>query len=497
MKPGLQSLTVLMAGAATVLAFAPLEWFPLAFVGPAWLFWSWADVSPGRAAWLGFLFGLGLFGAGASWVYVSIHEFGNMPAPMAGLFVFLFVCYLSLYPAAAGWLQARLAAPGVVRLVVLAPALWVLAEWMRGWVMTGFPWLHLGYTQTGSPLLHLAPLVGVYGMSFAVALIAALLALLWRVRAGGRLLAVAVMTLILAGGLLADRLSFVQPAGGLFRVALVQGNVPLREKWRPGAVTRIMALYRDMSRPLVEQSDLIVWPEGAIPDYWQLHSHEVRQELPRRADGSRPDYLFGGIDLQADGHYYNAAIGLSDVETIHRKRHLVPFGEFLPFAPVLGWLIDYLHIPMSDFSAWDAYQPPPRLAGHRAGVNICYEDAFGEELTAMAANTAYLVNLSEDAWFGRSLAPHQRLQMARVRARETGRSFLRAANTGITAVIGPNGVISARLEPYQRSVLTATVQPMQGLTPYVRYGNAPVLLLLVVMVLAGITAGRPRPGRGS
>ena len=495
MKFPVGSIIVLLAGALLVLAYAPLEWFPLAFIAPAILFYHWSQATPAEAAWLGFLFGLGLFGAGASWVYVSVHEFGYMPAPMAAFFVFLFVCFLSLFPAMAGWLQARLAQPGLMRLLFTAPVLWVLFEWVRGWLMTGFPWLHLGYTQTGSPLMHLAPLLGVYGMSFFVAIIAGLLALLPHSVPVHRLLAVTAITLVFMGSWFAGRLEFVRPDGELFRVALVQANIPLVDKWKPGAATRITQLYQEMSRPVAEQSALIVWPEGAIPDGWQRNAARVEMGLPQRADGSRPDYLLGSIDMPDEGQYYNAAIGLSDKNSIYRKQHLVPFGEFLPFAGILGWLIDYLHIPMSDFSSWQGVQTPPILAGHRAGVSICYEDAFGEELIAAAGDSAYLVNLSEDAWFGDSLAPHQRLQMARVRARETGRSFLRAANTGITAVIAPTGEISARLEPFQRSVLTATVTPMSGLTPYVRYGNIPLLVLLGVWLLVGLMSGRERPGR--
>lgn len=491
------SIVVLLAGALLVLAYAPLEWFPLAFAAPAILFYRWSNATPAEAAWLGFLFGVGLFGAGASWVYVSVHEFGNMPAPMAAFFVFLFVCYLSLFPAMAGWMQARLAPPGITRLLLAAPSLWVLFEWLRGWLMTGFPWLHLGYTQTGSPLMHMAPLLGVYGMSFFVALIAGLLALLPRSAPVSRLLVVTSITAIFIVSWFAGHLQFVQPNGELFRVALVQANIPLQEKWQPGAAARITRLYQEMSRPVAEQSALIVWPEGAIPDGWQRHAALVEQGLPHRDDGSRPDYLLGSIDMPDDERYYNAAISLSGKTSIYRKQHLVPFGEFLPFAGILGWLIDYLHIPMSDFSPWKEAQVPPMLAGHPAGVNICYEDAFGEELAAAAGDSAYLVNLSEDAWFGDSLAPHQRLQMARVRARETGRSFLRAANTGITAVISPTGEVSARLDAFQRSVLTATVMPMSGLTPYVRYGNIPVLVLLCIWLLAGIMSGRVRPGRES
>jgi apolipoprotein N-acyltransferase len=327
--------------------------------------------------------------------------------------------------------------------------------------------------------------------------LAALLVVVVRQAAVPRLVAVSVLTLTLAVSWFAGRLEFVKPAGEMFRVALVQANIPLSEKWRPGAVLPISHIYRDLSHSVVEQSSLIVWPEGAIPESWQQNEQIVMQRLPTRKDGSRPDYLLGSIDMLPGQDYYNAAIGLSDTVSIYRKQHLVPFGEFLPFSPVLGWLINYLHIPMSDFSAWQQPQAAPVLAGYPAGVNICYEDAFGEEIIAAARISSYLVNLSEDAWFGDSLALPQRLQMARVRARETGRSFLRAANTGITAVITPDGEISARLEPFQRAVLTASVVPMSGLTPYVRFGNLPVLLLLTASLLLAVMSGRRQRARES
>ena len=221
-----QDVVILLSGAATVLAFAPFNVYPLAIALPAILFFFWSTASPGRAAWLGFLFGMGLFGAGASWVYVSIHEFGFMPAPMAAFFVLLFVGYLSLFPAAAGWLQGRISGPGYARLLFAAPVSWVLAEWLRGWLLTGFPWLHLGYSQSDSVLMNIAPLAGVYGMSLVVAILAALLAVIIHSRGNTRYTTLAVLAVLLVGSWLAGQLDFVRPDGERTRLALVQGNVP-------------------------------------------------------------------------------------------------------------------------------------------------------------------------------------------------------------------------------------------------------------------------------
>jgi apolipoprotein N-acyltransferase len=488
-NPRWQDATVLLAGAGLVLSFAPFAYYPLAIIFPAVLLFFWSKASPARSAWLGFLFGLGLFGAGASWVYVSIHEFGFMPAPLAAFLVFLFVAYLSLFPAAAGWLQARVMSPGVYRLLFAAPAFWVLMEWLRGWVMTGFPWLNLGYSQSNSLLMNLAPLTGVYGMSLLVAILAALVAAIVRAKGWHRLSAAALFAGIFLIGWAAGRVQFVFPAGTKVGIALLQGNVPLSEKWKPGASQKIISHYIDLSRSVVNDSAIIVWPEGAVPDSWQVVAPWLESELPQRHDGSLPDYLIGTIDSAESGNYYNAAISVSDTNNksvqneIYRKQHLVPFGEFLPLKPVLGWLIDYLKIPMSDFSSWQGVQPDIKLAGWPVAVSICYEDAFGEELATTVSGASFLINISEDAWFGDSLAPHQRLQMAQIRARESGRYFVRAANTGITAVINEKGEITSSLKQFTIGVLATSVVPMKGQTPFVRFGNSLFLGLLLLWFL--------------
>ena len=507
-NPRWQDAIVFFSGAGLVLAFAPAGLYPLAILLPAVLFFFWSNATPARAAWLGFLFGLGLFGVGASWVYVSIHEFGFMPAPMAAFLVFLFVVYLSLFPMVAGWLQARLVDNGFYRLLFAIPVCWVLAEWFRGWLMTGFPWLHLGYSQSSSVLMNLAPLIGVYGISFTVALLAALLVIVFHGRRKQKLLAVVCSAGIFIFSWLSGALQFVVPAGEKVDIALLQGNIALSEKWKQGASSKIIAHYIKLSKSVVDSSEVIVWPEGAVPDSWQRVSFWLQSQLPRRQDGSLPDYLIGTIDspqkhspTEGDS-YYNAAIVVSEAagentrNGIYRKQHLVPFGEFLPFKPVLGWLIDYLKIPMSDFSSWQGKQPDISLAGWPAAVSICYEDAFGEELATTVEDASFLVNVSEDAWFGDSLAPHQRLQMAQVRAREYGRYFVRSANTGVTAVINERGEVIASLEQFITAVLSSSVLPMTGQTPYVRFGNGLFLgLLLLWFLLLMLVSFRKQNGQ--
>lgn len=475
----------LLAGALLPLAFSPLDLFPLTLLSVAMLFTVWRGADPGRAAWRGFLFGLGMYGVGVSWVYVSLHDFGYMPAPLAGAAVALFVAGLALFPAALGALQAWLAhaAAPVLHGVLMLPALWVLFEWVRGWLFGGFPWLLLGYAQVDNPLAGYAPWIGVYGVSFAVALSAGLFA---QARLNPRkfwVLHLPLLVAIWAGGWAAGQVPWVHPVDAPLNVALIQGNVPLVLKWQPEERMAIVERYLRASEG-VTGADLVVWPEAAVPGYLDRIAPELLPQLDRLHAERDVDFVFGVLERDAVGAHYNSVLATGDTIATYRKRHLVPFGEFLPLPELFGGLIDYLKIPMSDFTPGADRQGPLPAAGQWLGVSVCYEDAFGEEIIGMLPRATVLVNLSEDAWFGNSLAPHQRIQMARMRALESGRPLLRAANTGPSVVIDHGGNIVARAPQFEAHTLSAVVQPMQGLTPYARFGNTPVVCACVLLVLA-------------
>jgi apolipoprotein N-acyltransferase len=483
----------LAAGLALPLAFAPFSLYPVAVLSPAVLFAVWRCAAPGRAAWRGFLYGAGAFSVGVSWVYVSLHEFGNMPAALAGVTVGLFVGLLALFPALAGWAQARLCPAGSPVCAVLAqPAAWVLCEWMRGWAFTGFPWLSLGYSQVASPLAGLAPLAGVHGVGLAVAVTAAALA-----AAVGTPRRTAAAMLLVAGavwalGAAAGTAQWTRPDGPALRAALVQGNVALERKWRAEERGTIIEHYLSLSED-VAGADVILWPEAAIPGF--LHDlGEPFWERLRRLTGQGSTVMFGALerDLDAPGKpYYNVVVAVdAGGRHLYRKRHLVPFGEYLPLSGLFGWLLDYLSIPMSDFAAWSGVQGPLPAGAVRVGVSICYEDAFGAEARRVLPGASVLANFSEDAWFGDSLGPRQRLDMARMRALESGRPALRVANTGISAAFDAGGREIARTRQFVVDVLPVSVQPRQGATPYVRTGDAPVLG--VALALAGLGGWRAR-----
>jgi len=450
------------------------------------------NTSAARSAWRGYLFGMGLFGFGVSWVYVSIHNFGNMPAPLAAVAVLIFISILSGYLALVGWLYVRFLATAHrwFSMLLVLPALWVLFEWIRSWFFSGFPWLNLGYSQVPSFLSSLAPVTGVYGISFFVAISASLISMLW-LQPERKPVWIASLTTIWIVIALAGIPDWVTTKGEPVKVAMVQGNIPLARKWVGENRKKIAADYLRLSRSQ-KDAQLIVWPEAAIPGYLDVVQDGVLQDVRQHANDNHVGYIIGIIEREQQSgqrRFYNSAISInadSKDPGVYRKQHLVPFGEYLPLKPLLGWLIRYLHIPMSNLSHSNNPDNSLKLNGHTVGVSICYEDAFGEEVIRALPGASILVNISEDAWFGHSFAPHQRLQIAQMRAMEAGRPMIRAANTGPSAAIDFTGRITARSDAFVQTVLLATIQPMQGMTPYGRTGNYPIVCLVTMLILIGI-----------
>ena len=479
-------LLPLAAGAASVLGFAPFYLWPVPIATLAVLFFAWTrSANKRQAALAGFAFGLGYFLAGVSWVYVSLHDFGSMPAILAGLATFLFCAYLAIFPAATGALLLRFFEAPRARLVA-APALFVLLEWLRGWLFTGFPWLTLGTSQVpGSPLAGFAPYVGAYGTSLAVAGAAALLAALlassaWKHFRAALAAGLAALFLVGAGARVP---AWTEPAGPPVAMALLQGNVPQEIKWREDVRTKTLVDYRKMI--FEARGRVVVIPETALPAFLDQLPPEYLESLRAHAREAGKEILLGTVEREfqpgGDYLYYNSLVRLTGEGTpAFRKRHLVPFGEFIP--PGFRFVLAVLKIPLSDFSRGAGKQAPLVAAGVPFGVAICYEDIFGEEVIDLLPEAQVLVNVSNDAWFGKSFAAAQHLQASQMRALETGRWMVRSTNTGATAAIEPHGRVVAQLEPFTTGTLTAEVVPMGGMTPYARIGNAGALLLLVVVL---------------
>ena len=483
-------------GAITVLGFAPFYLFALPVVTLALLMRQWRGTSPYRAAVIGFAFGLGMFLCGVSWVYVSLHDFGAMPAPLAVGVTLLFCAYLALFPALSGYLFSALPLRGDLKLALFLPAAWTLLEWTRGWLFTGFPWLALGYSQVpASPLAGLAPVFGVYGISLATLMTAgAICHLAFDSNGAGTASrkwrwAIAVFAIWCAGYLL-KQAEWSRPAGAAVSVSLLQGNVPQDQKWRADRIRTTLESYRALIES--SRSRLIILPETAFPLFLDDVPPEYLRGLAERAKKNNADILVGVPERLRSGEYYNTVLSLGTAATQrYRKSHLVPFGEFIPLRPLLGPIVSVLAIPLQDFSRGAAMQQPLDLAGQKVAVNVCYEDAFGEEIIRQLPDATLLVNVSNVAWFGHSIAPQQHLQISQARALESARYMLRATNTGETAVVNQRGEIVKAAPEFTRAVVTEDIPGMQGATPYVRWGNYGMLALCAALLAASLL-GRDR-----
>ena len=467
-------LLALLGGLLLPLAFAPFGWSWLAPVCLFLLFASWLNATPLQALARGYLFGMAQFGVGISWVYNSMHDYGGASALEAGGLTALFVLILSCYPGLAGWLAVRLfgGSGKHIKLLVAFPAFWVIFEWLRGWFIADFPWLQVGSSQVETPLGQgLTPLFGVHGVSLTVALLAGLgLSALdrsdWKRR--GAMMSIGII--IVSCAWLA-RIQWTQPAGPPFKAALLQGNIPQNQKWQPEFQQATLELYAEMTRQHWD-ARLVVWPETAIPAYYHQVKDTWLADFRKEAAPHNTDLIIGipWYDMTI-GRYYNAMVSVTENPGKYFKRHLVPFGEYLPFRHVFGWVLNILEIPLSDFTRGEEGQEPIQAAGYPIASSICYEDVFGHEARDALPQAAYLVNVTNDSWFGNAMAPHQHVQMARMRALESGRYLLRAANTGTTAVISPRGQIITQAPMFQQAVIVAEITPMSGATPYIRFGD--------------------------
>ena len=493
------------AGATTVFGFAPFHFALLSIVSLSALFWLWKRAAqPRTAAALGFAFGVGLFGAGASWVYVALETFGGMPAPIALVSTAGWVAYLSLWPALAGWVGARFTRRESGACALAAAGAWTLTEWLRGFGYTGFPWLSIGYAELlpsgATPLAGFAPVGGVFLVSLAVALCAAALAVAISRLADGvpRTTVVCALAIaaIFAGGALLNQLRWTLPFGSPLAISLVQGNVAQTLKFDPDFREQNFALYTALARQA--QGRLVVLPESAFPVFAGEVPEAVLRELVAIGGARDGDVLFGLFTLDPplpgsdDPRYYNSVVSLgASSPQLYRKHHLVPFGETIPAKPLVGWLINrVLAIPLADQTPGPANPAPFAVAGQRVAVNICYEDAFGAELIGPARAATMLVNVTNDAWYGRSIAARQHNQISAMRALETGRPMLRATNTGITSAIGYDGRVLAELPWFERGILEIELAGRQGDTPYVRWGDFLAVGLAFVLLLTAVWSAR-------
>jgi len=486
----------LLAGAVLPFAFAPFEQFWIAPLSYAVLLHSWRGVSSKRGFGLGFVFGCASFGGGTYWTYIAVRDFGGAPIALAGGLTVGLTVVLAAFVGAAGWIAARwFRTSGAGAWLVSLPALFVLTEWTRGWLFTGFGWLSAGYSQTDSWLMGYAALLGLHGMSWAVLVTAGALVTLGtlivdarrgrepaRRAAAAAALAVAA---IWAVGAVAGAHEWTAPKEKALSVALIQGAITQDLKWRPEQLPGTLALYSGLTQESLG-TDLIVWPEAAVPtlyDYVKPYLENVRRTAHERGS----TVLLGILRTDPAGPpdtFQNVLIALTEPPQLYVKRHLVPFGEYFPVPKFIRTWMRLMSLPYTDAVPGSHDQPAIVAGDERIAVTICYEDVFGAEQLAYLPEATLLVNVSNDAWFGDSIAPHQHRQIAQVRAAEAGRWLLRATNTGITAAIDPQGRVAQTVPQFEAAVLRRTVHGFTGATPYTRWGNWLVIVAALLALLS-------------
>ncbi|MEM8659392.1 MAG: apolipoprotein N-acyltransferase [Pseudomonadota bacterium] len=490
---GLRPLVVLVlapfAGALITLSLAPFNFWPAGIISCALYAYLLCTCSVKQAIWRSWLFGVGMFGTGVSWVYVSIEVYGGAGPLLAGFLIVLFCAGLSvLYQVSFGWFYVRFvrALPG--GMLVGFPATWVLAEWLRSWLLTGFPWLYLGYAHLDTPIAGWAPVVGVYGLSFVCALTGTCLFLAWRSRTAiaCTTYAVIVLTLWIGGAVLKPIEWVVRASETPLNVVIYQPNVPQEHKWDRDWYQPILRQLRTGSEPHYG-ADLLIWPEAAIPNFYQ-RAQGFLGPIARRAETANTT-LFTGIPylVEEGAGYYNSVVALGQGEGVYHKQHLVPFGEYVPLEGLLRGLIAFFDLPMSAFSAGGSDQPPLRAGSYRVAPYVCYEVVYPQMVARSARQADLLLTVSNDAWFGHSIGPLQHLQMAQMRALENGRYMIRGTNNGVSAIINQRGQIIAQADQHVEATLIGQANVMMGHTPFASFGVIPVVagcaIALVLMAL--------------
>ena len=491
----LRTLGVLAAGAILPLALAPFGLFPFLLVSSGALFWILSRIRTGVGAfWAGWWFGVGKYGVGASWIYVSIPVFGAAPPPLAIALVALFVAGMALFTGVLGLVFQRVAASsrggvGIADALAFA-ALWTALEWVLTWFLTGFPWLFAGYAFIETPLAGLAPVTGVLGMSFVAVLTAACLVILpAQDSMRRRVLVLAAPAALWVAAWSLQSVAWTQ-RGAAHSVALVQANVPQDAKWNRDRLPEWKARYRALTAEAGDR-DIVVWPEAAIPDYYHLAKPFIDETVQTLSGDLVQGTVLAEVDEGGTVTVYNAAV--SSAGGVYRKRRLVPFGDYVPFESTLRGLIGFFDLPMSGGTPGAEPQPHLEAAGWDLAMAICYEIAYPKAVAEHGRGADVLVTVSNDTWFGASIGPLQHAQMARMRAIENGKYLLRATNNGVTALIDDRGAVVAELPQFEQGVLTGTVHATSGSTPFARFLNAPLLCVLgIVAVGLGVVSVRRR-----
>ncbi len=478
------NIYAMMAGILYTLAFSPFDFSIFAFIALALFRLSIFQLTVKKAILRGFLFGLGIFGSGVSWVFVSMVVNEQVSFVMPILMTLFYCSFWAIFPAISAYFFTILQNNNKFDWLIFS-CVWILVEYIRGeWILNGFPWLQVAYSQLDTPLSGYVPMLGVYGTGFVCVVMATLLAELWLGKQlRGQCLVIIVVLLV--SGVIFNSVHWTNVFSDTIRVTLIQGNIAQKDKWAIENRNITLKQYYDDSAAHWD-SDVIIWPETAIPAYYADVKEDYLIPLEQEAIQNNTDIITSLPYTDEASKLYNSVLVLGEKPGMYKKIHLLPFGEYLPWQPVSGYVLGLMDIRLGKFSAGAINQPLLEVAGHHFITSICYEDAFGEQSIRYIEQARFLVNVTNDSWFDGSIEPYQHLQIARMRALESGRYLLRVTNTGVTAVLSEKGKIIKQAPLRQRYTITADIPPMSGLTPYSRMGDKPVILFLL-LVMIGFT----------
>lgn len=464
-----------------ILAFAPWSWYPLAILALASVLPGWLRNHPKSAFKLGALFGFSYALGSSYWIYYSLHDYGQAPVFLAGLSTLLFAVILSLFFAVlAGFLSYTRRYPAACIYLLLFPALWVAMEWGRSVLFVGFPWNLLGQALIDSPWRGILPIFGILGGSAIMAICVGSIVYFFHLRSMGKIVLSSLLVLFLAASSALQYIEWTRPTSDSLKASVIQANIPQKLKFDRPYFERLMERYLSLSE-LHMDSDLILWPETAIPIYADMLDKQfisLREQL-----NEKNTVLLTGI-FYRDGEQdkrYNSLMNINSNRFYH-KRRLVPFGEYIPMRTIFDTFSKWIIIPMSDLHSANM-TPLLDVSDYTAGVSICYEVAFGDDIADSLPVADFLINISNDSWFGDSSAPYQMLQMARVRSAESGRFMVRATNTGISAIIDHRGQVIEHSELFEMGSISHDIAIREGSTPYIRWRNIPILIWVIASLL--------------
>lgn len=496
-KKSVYFLIVLIMGGIGSIAFSPYDFWPAAIISLCFLQILIINHNLKYTAIIGLFWGIGFFGSGINWIFISISSFGGMPFLVNIVIVFIFVLYLAIYPSIFATILNRLCPTiNIYRMVFVSPALWQIIEYLRGKIFSGFPWLQFGYTQINGPLKSLAPIGGVEIITFYIMTIVGLIVYSYAKRILYPLLAILLILIMI---LPLSYLKWYKPLSEIkTNVSLIQGNIPQTLKWDKNYLQHTLDIYFALSKNMIKKQSIIIWPECAIPDL-EFNQQKFLYKLDYISRLFKSHIITGIIDSDEDKNNlfkkYNSILVLGNNHNPYkynninryRKHHLVPFGEFIPLKKVLKHFASLFNFPMSTLHKGKYIQNALRVNNYNITSIICYEIIFGEQIRSnFNSHTNFLLAISNNAWFGNSIGPWQHFQMARMRALELGTPLLHCTNNGITAIINPDGNIESILPQFRRMALNQVVIPTQGSTPYSKLGALPIWILTLINIMISI-----------